>query len=123
MVDVDICWQKLDRKSKKVNFLISHGNAQLDEKADASTIEAVSENIEALQFKLDEISMNIVSQVETEKVHFERKSATHSPHLTRLRFCSSYPRHRQLTDLDERLKNAPRASGLRRAGIHDDIVL
>jgi len=69
-----LCWRKLDRKSKKVNFLITQANAHLEDKATASTIEEVGERIEGLQFKLDEISLNIVSQVETEKVHFECKS-------------------------------------------------
>ena len=38
-----------------------------------STIEDVGEQIQALQYKLDQISMYISAQVETEKVHFERE--------------------------------------------------
>ena len=68
--DFLICWQKLDRKSKKVNFLISQGKSSLEGKATADTIEDVGEQIEALQFKLDSISQNIVTQLETEKLHF-----------------------------------------------------
>ena len=68
--DFLICWQKLDRKSKKVNFLISQGKSSLEGKATADTIEDVGEQIEAMQFKLDSISQNIVTQLETEKLHF-----------------------------------------------------
>ena len=65
-----ICWKKLDRKSKKVSFIISQGKSSLEGKATADTIEDVGEQIEALQFKLDSISQNIVTQLETEKLHF-----------------------------------------------------
>ena len=34
----------------------------MDDKASASTIEEVASRIEALQYKMDEISMNIASQ-------------------------------------------------------------
>ena len=68
-----MCWTKLDRKSKKVNFLITQYGQHLEDKATVGTIEEVSAQIEALQFKLDQISMFITSQVETEKVHFECK--------------------------------------------------
>ena len=68
-----LCWQKLDRKSKKVNFLISQTNQHYEDKATASTIDEIGAQIENLQFKLDEISMNIASQVETEKVHYDCK--------------------------------------------------
>ena len=71
--EIELCWQKLDRKSKKVNFLIAQQTLSLEDKATASTIEEVGSQIEGLQYKLDEISMNISTQVETEKVHFERK--------------------------------------------------
>ena len=63
----------MDRKSKKVNFLIFQNSVNLDSKATAETIEDVGAQIENLQYKLDEISMFISTQVETEKVHFECK--------------------------------------------------
>lgn len=72
-LDMKVCWRKLDRKSKKVNFMISQQNEHLDEKAGVNNIEELTEEIEHLQYKLDQISMNIVSQIETEKVHFECK--------------------------------------------------
>ena len=69
----EVCWQKTDRKSKKVNFVIAQMNEHFGDKATADTIEEVGNQIETLQFKLDEISMNIAAQVEVEKVHFECK--------------------------------------------------
>ena len=71
--DFKICWTKLDRKSKKVNFLISNGKSSVEGKATAETMEEVGEQIEALQFKLDSISQNIVTQLETGKLHFQSK--------------------------------------------------
>ena len=46
--DVELCWQKLDRKSKKVNFVISQRTVISQEKATASTIEEVGAEIEGL---------------------------------------------------------------------------
>ena len=43
-----ICWRKLDRKSKKVNFLISQQNEHLDEKAGAHNIDELIDEIESL---------------------------------------------------------------------------
>ena len=70
---VEFCWTKLDRKSKKVTFLIQQETQDHETKANADTVEGVIEQIDALALKLDKISMNIVSQKEVEKDHFERK--------------------------------------------------
>ena len=58
---ISLCWTKLDRKSKKVNFLVQQESYELEQKASADTVEGVIEKIDALQIKLDQISMNIVS--------------------------------------------------------------
>ena len=82
---IAVCWTKIDRKSKKVNFLINQ-NHTWDQKATAETIEDVGNQIESLQYKLDEISMFISTQVETEKVHYECKyfaSLSHYPALNK----------------------------------------
>ena len=39
-------------------------------------IEEIGEQIEALQFKLDQISMGIATEIETEKLHFQLASDT-----------------------------------------------
>jgi hypothetical protein len=67
---VNICWTKLDRKSKKVNFLIQQEKQALDEKASADTVEGVIDKIDNLAMKLDQISQNVAVQIEVEKSHF-----------------------------------------------------
>ncbi len=55
------CWTKTDRKSKKINFFINHSLAELDEKANPDTVEALGQRIEGLLMKLNSISMQITS--------------------------------------------------------------
>lgn len=45
----------------------------LEEKANPDTVEGLIEKIDALQIKLDQISMNVVSQSEVEQSHFACK--------------------------------------------------
>ena len=70
---MSFCWTKLDRKSKKVNFLIQQETLALEEKASADSVEGIIERIDGLTIKLDTIQNNIVSQAEVEKSHFECK--------------------------------------------------
>ena len=70
---IKVCWTKTDRKSKKVNFLIQQEKQTLDEKANVDTVESVIDKIENLTLKLDQISMNVATQIEVEKSHFIRK--------------------------------------------------
>ena len=72
---VTLCWEKLDRKAKKINFLVIQPEKDLNKKATQETIEDLSREIEGLMSKLDQISMNIVSQRDVESQHFERKLA------------------------------------------------
>ena len=73
---MNICWTKLDRKSKKVNFLIQQEKQALDEKASADTVEGVIDKIDNLAMKLDQISQNVAVQIEVEKSHFISKLFT-----------------------------------------------
>merc|ERR1712147_518915 len=73
---VDPCWQKADRKAKKVNFLVTQPNKDFNAKATMSTIDDLSNEIQNLQTKLDQISLNIVSQREIEREHFELTDST-----------------------------------------------
>ena len=41
--ELTVCWQKLDRKSKKVNFIINQHGANFADKATVSTIEDIGE--------------------------------------------------------------------------------
>ena len=70
---VELCWQKLDRKGKVVNFMVFDPQADLDVKATADTVEGLQSKIEGLQNILDLIQLNIVSQRDIEKEHFDRK--------------------------------------------------
>lgn len=71
--DVELCWVKLDRKAKKINFLVSQPEIDYNKKATQETIDDLTNQIASLQSKLDQISMNIVSQRDIEKEHFECK--------------------------------------------------
>ena len=55
------CWQRTDRKIKKVVFYFSEHGAELDDVASVSTIEEIGERIESLQYRLDEISLGIAA--------------------------------------------------------------
>ena len=70
---MDICWVKVDQKSKKLNFMINQSMSNLDQKASVDTIENLNEQIESLQLKLDRISLNIQAQSDVEREHFECK--------------------------------------------------
>ena len=52
---MSFCWTKLDRKSKKVNFLIQQETLALEEKASSDSVEGIIERIDGLQIKLDTI--------------------------------------------------------------------
>ena len=66
MQPIKACWQKTDRKSKKINFFINHSLSELDEKADPDTIEGLGEKFDGLLLKLTEISNQIVSSADQE---------------------------------------------------------
>lgn len=70
---VELCWSKADRKAKKVNFLVIQPSKDLSAKATLQTVDDLTDQIQSLQSKLDQISMNIVSQREVEGEHFESK--------------------------------------------------
>ena len=46
---VELCWQKLDRKPKRVNFLVSDPHQDVDVKATTDTVEGLQVKIEDLQ--------------------------------------------------------------------------
>ena len=50
---VTLCWQKLDRKAKKINFLVSQNQKDMNKKATQETIDDLQRTIEELQSKLD----------------------------------------------------------------------
>ena len=56
---VELCWRKLDRKTKKLNWMVTQSHDHMNKKAGKDTMENVQELIEALEIKLDQISQNI----------------------------------------------------------------
>lgn len=50
---VKLCWKKLDRKAKKVNFLINQVDKDMSKKATMETVEDLQKEIEKLQSRLD----------------------------------------------------------------------
>lgn len=51
----------MDKKAKKINFMVSQPEKDTRKKATLETVEDLQAQIERLQVKLDQISMNIVS--------------------------------------------------------------
>ena len=52
---MSFCWTKLDRKSKKVNFLVQQETLALEEKASGDSVDGIIERIDGLGIKLDTI--------------------------------------------------------------------
>lgn len=46
--DVELCWIKLDRKAKKINFLVSQPEVDYNKKATQETIEDLTNQIASL---------------------------------------------------------------------------
>lgn len=90
----------------------------MNKKATQETIEDLSREIEGLMSKLDQISMNIVSQRDVEGQHFERKSGPYLFYVS----CSG----QQLSQgpgLDELHQAVDRVGDLRRASLlHHELL-
>ena len=56
---ISFCWQKSDRKSKKLDFTFSRNMAHSEEKADADTLDGIGEDLKLLEQELETISRNI----------------------------------------------------------------
>eukprot|EP00351_Strombidinopsis_sp_SopsisLIS2011_P000613 CAMPEP_0116878114 /NCGR_PEP_ID=MMETSP0463-20121206/9847_1 /TAXON_ID=181622 /ORGANISM="Strombidinopsis sp, Strain SopsisLIS2011" /LENGTH=104 /DNA_ID=CAMNT_0004525977 /DNA_START=155 /DNA_END=469 /DNA_ORIENTATION=- len=63
---IDLCWEKLDRKSKKLNFLVTSKQVTLENQVGSDTIEEVEQQLGDITRKLDQMSMNINVQKEVE---------------------------------------------------------
>ena len=56
---MDLCWQKTDRKSKKLDFSFIRNVAHSDDAADINTLDSLVEDLKLLMDELDTISRNI----------------------------------------------------------------
>ena len=113
---INLCWSRLDNKSKKLAFMITHSMSNLDSKASPDTIENISEQIESLQLKLDRISQNIAAQGDVEMGHFLCKS------IRELTDCSDTNGY-EITDLDLHSENGLRRDYVCGIGLLHYVVL
>ena len=73
---VELCWRKLDHKTKKLNFMVTQTDDHLDKKAGRETVDDIKDQLEELETKLDQISQNIQANYEVEVAQSERKNKT-----------------------------------------------
>ena len=56
---ISLCWEKTDKKSKKLDFNIQRNMAHSDEQADSKTLDSIKDDLELLQGEIEQISANI----------------------------------------------------------------
>ncbi|CDW87419.1 emp24 gp25l p24 family of membrane trafficking proteins [Stylonychia lemnae] len=66
---VNLCWQKLDRKTKKLTFNFQVTSIDSDAKAGSQTVDRISNSVQRMQNKLDTISRNVYMQNEMDRQH------------------------------------------------------
>ena len=54
-----LCWQKTDKKSKKLDFNLQRNMAHSDEQADSKTLDSIKDDLVLLQGEIEQISANI----------------------------------------------------------------
>ena len=54
-----LCWRKLDRKSKKLNFSFQVGDPNSNSLAGQETLDQLNVELSAIQERLDSISRNV----------------------------------------------------------------
>ena len=64
-----MCWQKLDRKSKKLTFNFFIANVDSEQKAGIETVDRMGVTLSSMQKKLDQVSRNFYLQSEMDKQH------------------------------------------------------
>ena len=68
--DIDLCWKKKDRKSKKLDFSFKRNLGHSKDQADTNTLDSLTEDLQLLQGELEDISRNIQKQKDLEEEHF-----------------------------------------------------
>ena len=69
--DIQLCWQKTDRKSKKLDFNFVRNVAHSADAADLNTLDSLVEDLKLLEGELQTISRNIQKQKDLELEHFQ----------------------------------------------------
>ena len=68
--DIQLCWQKKDKKTKKLDFSIRRTTKLHREAADSSTLDGLLQDMKLLQGEVEEVSHNIQKQRDLEQEHF-----------------------------------------------------
>ena len=71
-----MCWRKLDRKSKNLNFSFQINDKSMNNLAGQDTLDVLNQELSNIQERLDSISRNLYLQQDMDKQHFERKLIT-----------------------------------------------
>ena len=74
---MNLCWRKLDRKSKKLNFAFTVSDMNSNSLAGQDTLDTLNQELAVIQERLDQISRNVYLQQDMDKQHFDRKSSSH----------------------------------------------
>ncbi len=56
---LNLCWKKLDRKSKKLSFNFQISDTTFTTGADKNTLESLQRELKTLQDKLESVSRNV----------------------------------------------------------------
>ena len=70
---VRMCWRKLDRKSKKLNFSFQVSDKSMNNVAGQDTLDVLNQELSNIQERLDSISRNLYLQQDMDKQHADRK--------------------------------------------------
>ena len=68
--NINLCWLKTDKKSKKLDFSFKRSTPDNTEAADQETLDSITDDLKLLQTELEEISRNIMKQTDLEEEHF-----------------------------------------------------
>ena len=66
---LQLCWQKTDKKSKKLDFVFKRNTALSDEAADLNTLDSLKDDLALLKDELEGISRNIQKKKDLEDEH------------------------------------------------------
>ena len=70
---VRMCWRKLDRKSKKLNFSFQVSDKSMNNVAGQDTLDVLNQELSNIQERLDSISRNLYLQQDMDKQHADCK--------------------------------------------------
>ena len=75
---VRLCWRKLDRKSKKLNFSFQVNDKSMNNVAGQETLDVLNQELSNIQERLDSISRNLYLQQDMDRLHADCKHVSYS---------------------------------------------